>query len=415
VIALIGALIGYYAWLAHQKSAYTFKVNLSDTKSVIYLHPSPDPISHDRLIRRSKIMHERRHAFLFKSPADYAPIENRCQQLSQHLQLLDDECTGLWLHKLRDAKIIGVNRFWGFENTHFGAITLNLEGNMKAMFKPCTSVEEDTTKEVIASYLDQLLKWGQTAPVITRSIPISIIRELVVPEDLSVFQKTIDRCSRGSSNLVGPMIGWWEGLIPIRTVKKARASQNKLAILRDDLQEFLLAAQMQSKYHTFYMLINILRHGKDEYITHTGDLVSLDLDRSRFRSTPILTAETTNFTWCYTCYMDRRTYDLLKAVGPDAPRDAKLSALMKIALSHEDIFMQLYDERMGIALDTRVRMLLACIDACILRYGESNVLLNEPNATPRKIVEYFVTHSDYSNQNGKQGPEDFEFLELLPD
>merc|ERR1712137_995433 len=98
---------------------------------------------------------ERSHAmFQFErqfvdDPSKVEPTRIRCENYSQHLQLLDDDCAGVWFHLLRSSKVIKAEKFWGFEDTHFGAITLVLEGNMRAMFKPCSSFTEDTKNEVI--------------------------------------------------------------------------------------------------------------------------------------------------------------------------------------------------------------------------------------------------------------------------
>ena len=172
---------------------------------------------------------------------------------------------------------------------------------------------------------------------------------------------------------------------------------------------------MQAKYHAFYLLINILRHGRDEFITKHGNLVSLDLDRSRYSSTKPITSPAVNFTWCHTCYMDRWIYDTFQAVGPKQPQTGRLGYLMKEVLSHEEIFRDIWDAKMGDALDTRVEMLLNCIDDCIYRYGEKNVLLNEPkdSMTAKELVTYFVTHSEYKDMNGKRGPSNFDFLDNL--
>ena len=222
-------------------------------------------------------------------------------------------------------------------------------------------------------------------------------------------------CAEGDY-FVGPMIGWWNSLIPIRTVNKKELEVPELLKLRNEFKESesLLPAQMQSKYHAFYLLINILRHGKDEFITDTGDLVSLDLDRSRYQSTKAITSSSMNYTWCFTCYMDRWVYDTFQAVGPKQPETARLGYLMREVLKHEDIFEDIWNTQMGAAMNTRVEMLLECIDNCIYQFGEENVLLDEPkNWSAKDIVTYFVTHSEYKNMNGKKGPSNLDFLDNL--
>lgn len=282
------------------------------------------------------------------------------------------------------------------------------------IIKPCSSSSEDTSKELIASYLDQLLGFGQTAPVATRIIPVSVIDKYCnTPELRRVLNETVNLCAE-DEYFVGPMIGWWNSLIPIRTVRKYKEPVEVSLAFRSELSENLLTTQMQSKYHAFYMLISILRHGKDEFITLDGDLVSLDLDRSRFKTVSPLTAPSINYTWCYTCYMDEWVYDTFQAVGPSQPVDNRLGSLMKVMLSHEEIFTGLWDSSLQKALDSRVMMLLDCIDSCINTWGRNNVILNEPRTmTNKELVEYFVTHSVYKTRNGQQGPSNLDFLDNL--
>lgn len=284
------------------------------------------------------------------------------------------------------------------------------------MMKPCSSTDEDTSKELIASYLDQLLGFGQTAPVATRVIPVSVIEKFAdTYEKKSLLKETASKCALEGGYFLGPMIGWWDSLIPVRTMRKYKEDIDTLEdIRRPFLSQNLYQAQMMSKYHTFYMLVNILRHGKDEFITREGDLVSLDLDRSRFKTTAPLRASDINYTWCYVCYMDKWVYDTFQAIGPNQPADFKLGALMKEMLSHEDLFNNLFDSRLGVALDQRVSMLLECVDQCIQQYGRDNVILDQTRAlSNREIVEWFVRNSEYKKQNGKEGPSDLEFLQDL--
>ena len=211
------------------------------------------------------------------------------------------------------------------------------------------------------------------------------------------------------------MIGWWNSLIPIRTINKKELQVEELLALRPSLKENLLPTQMQSKYHAFYLLINILRHGKDEFITKDGDLVSLDLDRSRFQSTKPIASTAVNYTWCYTCYMDKWVYDTFQSVGPSQPQAGRLGYLMREILQQEDIFKDIWNKALSDALDTRVSMLLGCVDDCIRRYGVDNVILNEPtnSMTAKEKVEWFVTHSAYKDMNGKRGPSNLDFLDDL--
>ena len=45
------------------------------------------------------------------------------------------ECRALWTSKLRYNRIEKIEKFWGFNDTHYGAITLVLEGGLRAQFK----------------------------------------------------------------------------------------------------------------------------------------------------------------------------------------------------------------------------------------------------------------------------------------
>ena len=247
-------------------------------------------------------------------------------------------------------------------------------------------------------------------------IPVSVVEKYCdTAEKRALLKETAEKCALDGGFFLGPMIGWWDSLIPVRTVRKYKEEvEILLEKRRPFLSENLYQAQMMSRYHAFYLLIHILRHGKDEFITEEGHLVSLDLDRSRFKSTAPLKASNMNYTWCFTCYMDEWVYDTFRAVGPEQSSDYRLGALMKEMLSHEDLFENLFDSRMGVALDTRVSMLLRCVDDCIQEYGRDNVLLNEERTmTPRQLVSWFVENSEYKNQNGKEGPSNLEFLDEL--
>ena len=264
--------------------------------------------------------------------------------------------------------------------------------------------------------IDLLLGFGQTAPVVTRAITIPELNDFCDTTDKQQgLAELVDKCALSDSYFLGPMIGWWEDLTPVRTVRKYKEPVEDLYSRRVELSENLLTTQMQSKFHAFYLLVNILRHGKDEFITRHGDLVSLDLDRSRFKSTAPITGPSINYTWCYTCYMDQWVYDTFQAVGPSQPVDNRLGMLMKEMLAYEKFFQGLWDSRLAVALDTRVEMLLNCIDGCIDKWGRENVILNEPmTMTSKELVEYFVVHSEYKkNRNGQQGPSNLDFLDEL--
>lgn len=201
------------------------------------------------------------------------------------------------------------------------------------------------------------------------------------------------------------MIGWWNGLTPIRTVKKYKVPLEDMSEFRKNLTENLLTTQMQSRFQSFYWLINILRHGKDEFITPEGDLVSLDLDRSRFSSVTPPTDLGINFTWCYTCYYDEWTYNSFHAVGPNQVPEKRLSSLLQQSLESEEVFSGLYNDKMGAVIDKRVEYYLQCADNCISKYGRQSVLLNyKGKMTGEELVNWFVFHSEYKNQNGKQAP-----------
>ena len=48
---------------------------------------------------------------------------------------MDNDCTAIWMNILKSDEIVGVERMWGFEDTHYGAITLRLKSGLRAMFK----------------------------------------------------------------------------------------------------------------------------------------------------------------------------------------------------------------------------------------------------------------------------------------
>ena len=190
------------------------------------------------------------------------------------------------------------------------------------------------------------------------------------------------------------MIGWRNSLISIKTQKKTRSSAPELFNERISLGPDLYKAQKVSGFHTFYWLVGILRWGKDEFITAGGDLVALDLDRSNYRYTLHPRSSTLNFTWCFTCYMERSVYETFYHLNLN--KKASLSALMKFSLQNDAVFDALYTSDIGKALDLRVEHILDCISDCIHVYGEENVLLDERNATGSSLAQYFLHNSTLS-------------------
>jgi hypothetical protein len=226
-------------------------------------------------------------------------------------------------------------------------------------------------------------------------------------------KKKTGKCSKGGY-MKGPMMGWIEGLIPVRTMRKMAMPATELVEMREDAYYVATAYanQKQSKFHSFYWLVDILRHGKDEFVTPEADLISLDLDRSKFLYLRSITSPNVNFTWCFTCNMDRWVYETLNSVSshPDVPPESRLSNLLKISLSKEELFPDAYTAQIGYYLDQRVESLLQCVTHCIKVYGESEVLLAETKPTSKSLVRYYVQNSEYKNRNGMKPPENLAQL-----
>jgi len=355
--------------------------------------------------RATKRHHIQRELLDPENEEQYSHAKVRCKQLSQHDQLIDPECTAVWLNRLKYGKITGVKTMWGFEDTHNGAITLELDGTYKAMFKPCTSSSENTNNEVIASHIDQVLGWGQVAPVIGRRISVSELAPLMRTEaDKKVLERTKATCAKGDI-FDGPVMGWWEGLIPIRTVRKYKAPIEEFRDLRADLSKNKYTTQEQAKFHAFYWLVNILRHGKDEFVARSGDLVALDLDRSKIQSVTPIDSLKTNYSWCYSCYQSQEAYDAFTLTGPNASPEYRLGHLIAESIAFEELIPDLWNEYFSEAMDNRVAELLRCTDNCIASWGKKNVLINEPRTmSDIDLVRYYVKNSAYKNQNGQRAP-----------
>jgi len=267
-----------------------------------------------------------------------------CKNLSEREQLIDSSCRALWNHKLRNGEVTDVKKMWGFKNTHYGAITLQLEGDMTALFKPCTSSSEDITMELLGSQLDYILEFGQNAPVVSRRIPIYFFKSKTKGKiDEDILKETIDLCSVGDY-LQGVMIGWRESISPVITPFRAKRSLPELYNFRIEAGMNLFKSQKVSTFHLFYYLIGIFRHGKDEFInTNTGDLVSLDLDRSNFKQDYNPRASHLNFTWCYSCYIEQKTYHTFDAVSKYSAYP--ISSLLQLALESDKIYPHIYKSK----------------------------------------------------------------------
>ena len=111
----------------------------------------------------------------------------------------------------------------------------------------------------------------------------------------------IDLCRHGDY-LEGVMIGWRENIKSIKTQRKAQSSVPEMLMARIELGSDLYKAQSVSTLHMFYWLVGILKWGKDEFISPEGDLIALDLDRSKYYLTRNPRANNMNFTWCLGLY-----------------------------------------------------------------------------------------------------------------
>lgn len=185
------------------------------------------------------------------------------------------------------------------------------------------------------------------------------------------------------------------------------------------MQENRYATQKQAKFHVLYYLLDILRFGKDEMVSPTADLISLDLDRARFDwlSSPV--DEKITFTWCFACFMDRFAYEALGSVSLfgalKRPKSQQLllGKLLHISLQEtEDYPIATMSNLVAKIIDARVTMLLSCLGRCIESYGPGEVLLWEKKPEmPHDLIKYYVLHSEYSNRAGRRPPENWlEFL-----
>merc|ERR1712137_183377 len=192
----------------------------------------------------------------------------------------------------------------------------------------------------------------------------------------------------GGENFEGAMIGWRSSLKGIKTEKKTRNTIPNLLFNRIELGPDLYTAQKVSQFHSFYWLIGILRWGKDEYITPERDLVALDFDRSNYYYTLNPRSSTLNFTWCFTCYMDRNVFDTFYGIYNS--KKYSMSNLIQSSLQGDTVFPSIYSRNIGHHLDKRVELLLECITDCIMLYGEENVLLDEtPPPADLILTSYF--------------------------
>jgi hypothetical protein len=121
--------------------------------------PAPDEkhthIPHYHMIR-TREYNKLFETYLKKDPNELSKwAQERCSGLTQHQQvqptshytpyqktsihiiskLLDLDCTALWTSILAKGEITGINKFWGFKNTHWGAITITINKSITALFK----------------------------------------------------------------------------------------------------------------------------------------------------------------------------------------------------------------------------------------------------------------------------------------
>lgn len=267
-----------------------------------------------------------------------------------------------WIARLASAPMVDLR--WNGGGT---SVTLRatFEGGRRAVMKPAQRRSSSNHRGEIAAYhVDRLVGFGRTAVVVGRRVPRAVIEQATMgdPERARVVAEV------DGDVVEVAMIAWHDGPLVDDTPPR-----DALAAGAAPPAEMLPRLAAWSDLHVFDYLIdntdrwsggNVLSRGKG------GPLVFLD-NASSFLPGRARTGATMSRTLAPVCRFSRLTVARLRALEAGDP---PLSAALGASLA-KDPLAPVLDEVTRVAIDARLKSLLAHIDDCRTKHGDEAVLL----------------------------------------
>lgn len=343
-------------------------------------------------------------------PTPAAAVRTRCAALSQQQQLADAECHAEWAHRLKTAAIMDVDMMLGFDKGKRNAFRVVFEDGSYGWFKACPGDGENPDMEISAYHLDHILGFHLISPAVKRELVVKELERAIRPENeefKEILAQTDYLCS-GGRVMRGVMLGWWDGVVPVRSpiAKKdsdmeevlafrtvwnkrvlglpltreerglaPRDSEATTSVETSDVEEAVeddYPYLQLPRVHAMMFMFLVLQHqGHNEFRIDNGPLVIIDVDRAIFTSTKPF--KYYNLGLESLCKMDHETFDTFRHFmnAPTPGRD--LGALLGKALMRYNPHV-VVDSAVRSTINQRVDMIATMMDKCILLYGEQDVI-----------------------------------------
>mmetsp|Transcript_17429 Transcript_17429/g.44392 ORF Transcript_17429/g.44392 Transcript_17429/m.44392 type:complete len:216 (+) Transcript_17429:296-943(+) len=182
----------------------------------------------------------------------------------------------------------------------------------------------------------------------------------------------VDEHGRAARLLSGTMMGWWEGVAPTETIRKARVSPDAVQLYASTLTPAEVSQVV--RYHFFCFLVGILqRPGKNEFILSTGERVAIDNDRVSFDE--FEHPKMINLAACQLCTRDKSDIELFQTACMHAPTSDDVNfdsawtvaSVLNATLSTQPLSPPLHiSSGHALVMHRRISAVDACLRTCSL-------------------------------------------------
>jgi hypothetical protein len=277
---------------------------------------------------------------------------------------IDPGDDGVWLGRLRDAGITEVTRNGGGTSL---TLRVRFSDGARAVFKADQrSGSSNYRAEIAAYHLDRRLGLGRVAPVAGRALPLGWLRGQLAADPATLAR--FDREVITDGNQVWGALIAWHSKTP--TVAEPPAGwQNRMSPPDPgEPREQILAWSDLVLFDALIDNTDRWSGGNVMTLGPGGPLIFLDNASAflghRARQKAFLTRPLSQV-----CRFRRATVEALRAVGPAAPPERRLAALLASSLGGDKAAPVLSAVHLE-ALEVRLERVLQHIEGCQDRYGE---------------------------------------------
>ncbi|MCS6900682.1 MAG: hypothetical protein RMJ98_13980 [Myxococcales bacterium] len=237
----------------------------------------------------------------------------------------------------------------------------------KAVFKAeQRNASSNYRAEIAAYHLDRWLGLGRVAPVAGRALPLAWLRAHLATDSATLAR--LDQEVLVEGNRVWGALIAWHNKTPVVAEPPSgwllRMSPSDLG----EPREQILAWSDMILFDTLIDNTDRWSGGNVMTLGPGGPLIFLD-NASAFLGHRVRQGAFLSKPLVQVCRFRRSTVEALRRVGPDAPREHRLSARMASSLA-TDLAAPVLTSAHLEALDARLARVLQHIEGCLERYGE---------------------------------------------